>query len=283
MLAAKTGLMGIAILTLGLAATSGLALYYRREIIHLRQNQTAQEKQTPPPQQPLTPKPSPTPTEQPSPTQKPDAAASRDETKKLNEQIGALKAQLIEKDTVIALLQQKATNIPSGFQPRRDREQWWNSLKTNDPVQYNEMMKQREEAQQRARDSFARKASHFLNRDTSTMSEEDATQYNTMLKLLDDTWKLADQMHTDLPPEQRQIVRQNLRDNIHALSPLLDAERDREFLEIGHDIGYTNDQAKEFVSYLNNVIEVTTMRSLWEGMRPNPPGNATNEYQQPKE
>ena len=57
-----------------------------------------------------------------------------------------------------------------------------------------------------------------------------------------------------------------MHDNMQELAPLMDAERDRAFYQIGLDFGYTESEAQDFTDYLNGVIDVTSMSSLREGM-----------------
>ena len=114
--------------------------------------------------------------------------------------------------------------------------------------------------------SIAEQAAYYLNRDTDAMGEDEFTEYERMLELLDETWSLAEQMQSDLPWEERRPLRRAMRDNMQALEPMLEDERDQAFYEIGLDFGYTESEAVEFANYLNGVIDVTSSRALYEGM-----------------
>ena len=63
-----------------------------------------------------------------------------------------------------------------------------------------------------------------------------------------------------------------MHENVDELTPLMEAERDRTFYEIGRDFGYTEDEAQDFVEYLNGIIEVTSMRTIFGGMHGGPGG-----------
>jgi hypothetical protein len=65
----------------------------------------------------------------------------------------------------------------------------------------------------------------------------------------------------------------SLRENAEVLVPMLDAERDREFYRLGLDFGYAENEALQFVDYLNGIIEVTSIRPVFDALRPRrPPG-----------
>ena len=97
-------------------------------------------------------------------------------------------------------------------------------------------------------------------------------EYERMLGLLDETWRLSEQMQSDLSWEERRPLMQTLRENMDELGPMMEAERDRTFCEIGRDFGYTESEAQDFADYLNGIIDVTSMRSLFGGMHGGPGG-----------
>lgn len=169
--------------------------------------------------------------------------------------------------------------------PWRNREERMEELKVSDPERYAQIMQEREESRKRMQKAFADKASHFLDRDTASMTEEEAAQHAYMLQLLQATWSLAEKMRSGLSREQRRELLPQMRDNVTELIPLLDEERDRQFLQLGRDFGYTEEEAIEFVDYMNEVIDITSMRPVFESMRPGrgfigpppaPPDDKTN-------
>lgn len=189
--------------------------------------------------------------------------------------IRELEIQLQSSANLIASLQAAQTNRWQREDgPRRDRNEWMDELKTSDPARYKEIMDRREEARRMMNETFAAKAAHFLERDTSSMSEDEAAQYHQMINLLDDTWRLAESLNAEVPRDQRWPLMRQMRDNIEVLTPLLDAEREREFRQIAADFGYDDVEAEQFAAYMNNLVEITSMRSFFESMRPGggPPG-----------
>jgi len=182
-------------------------------------------------------------------------------------QIHDLEERLRAKDEELTLLRANAAGIGLPDTIRswvpEDRRDWIQNLQTNDPERYKEIMDRREQARQAARYDIAKKASHFLYRDESSMSDEEAEQHQRMMSLLHESLLLTEQLNADLPGDQRRDIGRNLRRNMRELSPLLESERDKEFYRVGKDLGYTDSQAVEFASYIRNVIELTSVQSVF--------------------
>ncbi len=199
--------------------------------------------------------------------------------------VNRLQEQLAEKDRLIATLRKSdepapvPTDMPppgpppgEDRRPGRDRGAWLEEIKQTDPQRYEEIQARRQEARQRRQRSIAEQANYFLDRDTSKMDEDEAAEYKRMLGLLDETWRLSEQMQANLAPEERHDLMRTMHENVDELTPLMEAERDRTFYEIGRDFGYTEDEAQDFVEYLNGIIEVTSMRTIFGGMHGGPGG-----------
>jgi hypothetical protein len=190
------------------------------------------------------------------------AAAGPDLTG-LQNRIAELELQLSGKEALIVSLRQSTVTRPPDQQPKPMDPLLVASRKTNDIARHAEAEKKREEFQQKIQNSFARQANFLLNRDTSKMSEEEKVQYEKMVGLLDETWKAAAQMQANLPPKERQQVMHTLRNNLKALSPLLATERTREFYDLGVSLGYNETEAAQFVAYIADVIDVTSVNKLF--------------------
>ena len=259
----------IVIFALAACVTSGLTVHYRIQAGRLAAELTAQEDAV-------------------AAFQKHALAAQRSEALKTSatvpvplaatnamsdEDIRQLEARLQEKDKVIASLRQERdaaqTNRDSRVaQPWRDPQAWLQQIKETDPERYKQIQDQREKSRQNMEKAFAEKADHFLNRDTSDMTDDERTNYTRMLTLLDQTWKLADQLRTELPPDQRRPISRALHDNVEILTPMLETERAKEFYQLGRDVGYTDEEAQQFASYVSNIIDITSMRPVFQNMRP---------------
>ncbi|HOW97856.1 MAG TPA: hypothetical protein P5567_10730 [Kiritimatiellia bacterium] len=205
-----------------------------------------------------------------SPAEVPAIAVARADDSEAQARIRELETALAEKDRVIWDLQARATNRPPPEDRRgRDRGDWMEDLRQRDPARYEEMQKRREERQREVSRQYAEKAAYFLKRDTSKMTDEEKASYDLMLQLLDETWRLSEQMRSELSPEQRRELGQALREKARVLNPLLEEERARTFIELGEQVGYAGAAATEFADYLESVIDLTSPRGMFRG---GPPG-----------
>ena len=147
--------------------------------------------------------------------------------------------------------------------PPPERRSWMEDLQANDPERYKEIMERREQARQAARYDIAKKAAHFLQRPPGNLSDEEETQYAYMMELLTDSLKLTEQLDAGLPGEDRREISRSLRENMRELSPLLEAERGKEFYQVGKDLGYSDTDAEAFSAYLTEVVDLTSVSSIF--------------------
>ncbi len=252
------------IVTVVFLTTSGLAMHFKIRADHFEQHyldtvleaETLRERLNAPRH----------PVVEPRPVQVVQATEAMD-SESLLERIAELEQAVAERDQLITVSQtsRRFAQPPmeeDASEPRERRDRM-EELRENDPERYEELMRRREEMRQRVQDSFARKASHFLYRDLSLMSEAEQEEYQHMLGLLGDTWDLHDRMQEgELSREDRDELRQAYSENIRSLRPMLSAQRDREFYELGLQLGYNDQSAVEFVDYINNMIDITTL-NMW--------------------
>lgn len=188
-----------------------------------------------------------------------------------DDRISELESALRERDEELERLRGRFRPIQEARQESEapvDRQTWLENLRTEDPDRYAEIVRRREDMRQRVNDSFARKASHFLYRDTSSLDSVEQEEYELMLGLLAQTWQLAERMQSvELERHERWEIGREVMANVRELTPMLEAERDREFFELALQIGYDESTASEFVDYINDMIEISTFQSIWRGMR----------------
>jgi len=169
-----------------------------------------------------------------------------------------------------------------------ERRSWMEDLQANDPERYKEIMERREQARQAARYDIAKKAAHFLQRKPGDVSEEEEEQYAYMMELLTDSLQLTEKLDAGLPGEERREISRSLRENMRELSPLLEGERGKEFYKVGKDLGYSDADAQAFASYLTEVVDLTSVSSIfrnamrgmgggWGGGGGPPPGDRENQ------
>lgn len=144
-----------------------------------------------------------------------------------------------------------------------DRQSWLENLRTSDPENYQQLMERREAARQAARYEIAKRAARYIHRDENLLTREEIEQRERMLALLQQSLELTEQWRVDMPEEERREISRTMRRNMRELSPLLETERDREFFLIGKEIGYTDDDAAAFALYMRDVVEMTSVRSIY--------------------
>lgn len=188
---------------------------------------------------------------------------------------------LEKKDAIIFLLQQAATNAPAESQRAQRRMQArWEDLKQTNPQQYEAITNRRAQARQDMAASLAEKAEYLKAGDTSAMTGEEREQYQRMTELLNETRLLTEQLQTESPDVDRRAIMQTLHKNMRELEPLLSAERSREWYNLGLQLGYQEADAKAFGDYLNKVIDLTSLQSMFRNRRgdhENPPAERSRE------
>ncbi len=262
----KGPIIGI-ILAAGLVASSGTAVYYKARVIELQERlatppePVAAVTQPAVPTEPIAPTPR---METPEPTPPID-------TTPLVRRIAELEADIAERNRIINDLQGQMalSRVPRDDEPRpwRDRNTWMEEMRTNDPVRYEQMMERREESRRRTDEAFARKATHFLYRDTGRMTETEKEEYDLLIQLLNDTWRLHAQLASDLPRDERWELRRAMGERMAVLDPMLRQERDRALVEMGHELGYRGDAANQFADYIHELIDITSFDTLFRGGR----------------
>jgi hypothetical protein len=196
----------------------------------------------------------------------PDEAAAR---------IAELELSLADRDAQIANMRDMMRRFPAPPAaevtdpeqvPARSPGDWLERLREEDPERYEEVVQRRAEMRQRINESFARKAAHFLYRDTEAMTPEEQVAHADMLSLLESTWALAEQVQDDsLPWDERRTMRRELMEQVAVLQPMLEAARNQELYQMGVQLGYDDEGAVQFVEYINDMNEVTTFQGFWMG------------------
>lgn len=143
------------------------------------------------------------------------------------------------------------------------RRPWLEDLKTTDPDRYKEVMERREQGRQATKYEIAKRAAYFLGRDQSALGEEEMKQRDAMLALLEESLNLTEKIRSEMPEEERRDISRTLRDNLRQLSPMLETERFRELHQLGRDMGYSEKDAAEFVLMVNDILDVTSVSSIF--------------------
>jgi len=191
-----------------------------------------------------------------------DVSGDAETVRRLEAELAAVRAELAARP-VAAVMPDAMRSIPP-----EERRSWLENLRTSDPQRYQEIMEQREAARQTAKYELAKRAAHFLVRDDAVRSEAEEEQYARMMTLLHESIKLTEQLTPEMPMDERRELGRNLRRNMRELTPMLESERDKELFRIGKDIGYSDDDAASFALYLRDVIDMTSVQSMFRSAMP---------------
>lgn len=209
-----------------------------------------------------------------------DAPETDGELAALRARISELEGTLFERETSIRSLQAQIATAsapapePAPVQqeaptPARD---WVENLRENDPDRYEAIMQRRAEARERLQGALEDKSEFLFARDRPWVGADSQQTYEEMAQIIEDTWVLAESIDAeDLSRDERREMRRDLMQNLSRLGPMLETERDREFHSLAVAFGYNEQEAWEFVEYLNQVNDLTSLRplyqSLWGGGR----------------
>lgn len=204
-----------------------------------------------------------------------ETAGTQHELASLQARIAELEGALLERDNSIRSLQAQvaaaATPVPvpataqqEAPNPGRD---WIENLRENDPERYEMVLQRRAEARERLQGALADKSEFLFARERPWVGPESLQTYEQMAQIIEDTWVLAESIDAEgLNRDERREMRRDLMRNLTRLGPMLETERDREFHNMAVAFGYNEQEAWEFVEYLNQVNELTSLRPLYQSL-----------------
>jgi hypothetical protein len=153
--------------------------------------------------------------------------------------------------------------------PPRQRESFEERMarmKEEDPEGYEEMIAQRLERRERMRYGLAERTASFMDLDTSRMTETELANHEQLVEKMARVWELTDQFPDPDEPPDREIMREMF-GIMREVQPMLDQERNVMFKQLGSDLGYEGGEAEEFAAYVEEIIDITSMRSPFSGGR----------------
>jgi len=110
--------------------------------------------------------------------------------------------------------------------------------------------------------------------DTSSMTAGELQSYQQTVQLLTELQQAAERLGAnDLPSDQRQELRGAVRQDMQALQPLLQAQRNIEWYSLGLQLGYNQQDALAFADNLNLIADQTSMRNVYQNVRSGMPPN----------
>ncbi len=154
---------------------------------------------------------------------------------------------------------------------RRQPGQFWQDrmaqMKEEDPEGYAEMVQRRTEFQERMRDDQFQRISKLSEVDTSNMTTEELANHTALIEKLSSMWEMTGEFDPENPPN-REAMRE-IFGSMREIGQMMDQERTVMFKQLGNDVGLSGEEAENFASYVDSVIEATSMRPP-RGMRGGP-------------
>ncbi|MEE9367845.1 MAG: hypothetical protein V3V05_03165 [Pontiella sp.] len=174
--------------------------------------------------------------------------------------VSVLKSMIVEKDAELVALKTEPEAVQREERP--PRESWDDRMarmKEEEPEEYAEMVKRREERQTEMRYNLAERTATFLDLDTSNMTEEELANHNLLVEKMASVWELTEQFQDPEATPDREAMRE-LYDIAQEVRPLMRDERTIMFKQLGTDLGYEGQDAENFASHVEEIIGATSLQ-----------------------
>jgi chromosome segregation ATPase len=153
---------------------------------------------------------------------------------------------------------------------------WMERLKEEDPERHKEIQDRIANFNKRLKDANMEQSEFFASLDTEAMTEEQLESHNKLVELQAKLDEINDLMAG--APENGEDVnalRMDMFMTMREMRPLYESEREVALQDLGQDIGYNQEESKEFANYVDYVYDMTSssMRRAWHG---NSTGTTTN-------
>lgn len=182
-------------------------------------------------------------------------------------EVTALKTALAEKDAQLQALQ---TSEEEPQERNRENRPSWEErmaqMKEEDPEGYAEMIKNREERQQRMQYNLAERTATFMDLDTSMMTEEELANHEKLVTMMAQVWEMSEQFNDPEAAPDREAMRE-MWELSREVQPLMTAEREVMLKQLGAEVGYEGEDATAFAEYIDEIYDTTSMRSIMGGRR----------------
>jgi hypothetical protein len=174
--------------------------------------------------------------------------------------VAELEAELAILRGQLAAVQEKEPEQRESWDERMAR------MKEEDPEGYADMINQRNERREAMRYGLAERTASFMELDSTFMSDEERENHDLLIQKMGDFWALTEQLQD---PEQRpsRETMQEFRSLVEEVRPLMNTERSTMFRQLADDLGMAGEDAQEFSSYVQDIIDVTTIRMHGRGGR----------------
>jgi len=144
---------------------------------------------------------------------------------------------------------------------RESREDRMARMKAEDPEGYAEMIKRREEFQEKMKYNLAERTATFMDLDTANMTEEERTNHELLVEKMASIWEMTDQFNDPEQPPDRDAMRE-LFAITREVRPLMEQERTIMFKQLGTDLGYKGGDAQDFATHVEDIISATSLQTM---------------------
>ncbi|VGO23290.1 hypothetical protein [Pontiella sulfatireligans] len=172
-----------------------------------------------------------------------------------------LTAEATADGTNALVVLQTAPNVAEE-EPKKERESFEDRMarmKDEDPEGYAEMIQKKEERQQQMRYNLAERTATFMDLDTSNMTEEERATHEQLVEKMARVWELSAQFQDPEQPPDREAMKE-LFTEMNDVRPLLTQERTVMFKQLGTDLGYEGEEAQDFATHVEDIIDATSIR-----------------------
>ena len=123
-----------------------------------------------------------------------------------------------------------------------------------------------QERQQEISYNLAERTATFMDLDTSRMTEEELANHELLVERMARVWELTNQFEDPEAAPNREVMRE-LYSEIREVRPLMDQARTVMFKQLGIDVGYKGEDAQDFATHVEDIIDSTTLRMPGGGGR----------------
>ena len=159
----------------------------------------------------------------------------------------------------------------SGDQNReRSREEWrarrqeeMERLQREDPAEYARIRQEREAFRTRAVQHVDGQMDFFNSLNTEGLPQEYVNNHAALVEKLSEFQQLMNRINTDPASTQDDgVSRRELWESMREIGPMLDMERQVVLSDLANQLGYNQQEARDFIEYLDYIDEMTSPRGI---------------------
>jgi len=138
-------------------------------------------------------------------------------------------------------------------------------LRESDPQRYAEIRERMRNLNERMNSAMGHQQEFLSALATDQMSEDQAASHEAFLELLARNREILGLMEVNPETENAGELRRELRENMRQVGELLGVEREIALQAMARDLGYEGEAIPQFQQYVESILDMTSVRSLWSG------------------